>query len=581
MLLVTAVTYFAGSSLALHLTRFDGGIAIVWIAGAILFSALCASPRRRWSQLVLACIPAAIMASFLFGMRGPVSLALPLICVGEAYAAAWWLKRAYPRFGRFQSVPEVAWFIFIGGVAVPMLTALLAAACAVAGRGIPFWDGWRDWYAGHALGLVAFAPPLLLTLRGQTYRWIGSARRSRQFEAIGLLTLTVIGSLAAFGQNTVPLVVLPLLPMIAATLRFGRFGAVASILILIVVGLSCSLAGSGPTTLLKGSMSLKLQVLQVYFASVVLVLLPLAAELRARRRLVERLRAAEALHRLVLDRTSDIIMRLGPDGTLRYVSPSIEHAWGYRPEELTGKVLFRLISPDDLPAVLEARQSALLNPDATMIAEYRAIRNDGTTLWMETHMRATIDESGKVTGTVSIVREVTGRRQLIEDLTRQSLTDSLTGLHNRRSFDATLEALLSSSVTEGPLGCVALFDLDHFKTINDRFGHAAGDEVLVHFGDLLRQSVRESDLVARIGGEEFGAVLGGIELATAQRICERIRVRLEQSSVDTSGAPIRTTVSVGLCLLSSGQSRADALKAADAALYQAKRDGRNRSSVAA
>lgn len=564
------------------MTRFDGGVAIVWLAGAALFAKLCATPRWRWTRLTLACVPAGLAASLLFGFQGGVAIPLPLVCIAEAYAAAWLVKRVFPGFGRFQSVPEVAWFLLVAGVIVPATTAFAGALCAHIARDLPYWAAWRDWYTGHALGLVAFAPPLLLTLRGQTRQWIASSGRKRLGEVVGLLGLVAAATLLTFGQNHIPLVILPFLPMIAATFRLGRFGAVASILILIGIGLPCSLAGSGPTTLLHVSMALKLQVLQIYFACIVLILLPLAAELRARRRLVERLRAAEALHRLVLDRTSDIVMRLGVDGTVRYASPSTERMWGYRPEDLTGKAMFDLVSVDDLPAVLDARRQVLANPEETAILEYRITCKDGRTVWVESHVRAIIDDEGRVMGTVSIVREITGRRKLMEDLTHRAMTDPLTGAYNRRAFDEAIPALLASVPANGVLGCLAVFDLDHFKRINDRYGHAAGDVVLTHFVGILRASVREVDLIARLGGEEFAVVLGGMAPDQARLACERVRRRLEATAIpDASGNLIRATVSVGIASLIPGQGGEQALKIADTALYGAKQGGRNQSSAVA
>lgn len=578
---LTAVVYGACASLALQLTRIDGGVAIVWLAGPLLFAKLCSIPRRRWTALTLACVPTGLLASAAFGIQGAVAIPLPLVCIAEAYAAAWLIKRWYPRFGRFQSVREVACFLVVTGILVPAVMALAGAFCVHVGKGIAYWPAWRDWYAGHALGMVAFAPPLLLTLRGDISEWIRSADRRRASEAIGLLGSVAALSLVTFGQDTIPLVILPFLPMIAATVRLGRFGAVNSIVILMAIGLPFSLAGMGPTALLHVGMALRLQVLQIYFASIVLILLPLAAELWARRRLLDRMRTAEAFHRLVLDRTSDVVLRLGRKGTVRYASPSIEQVWGYRPDELIGRKMFHLISAEDLPAVLDARRGAVAAPEKTAITEYRVHCRNGGTVWMESHMRAIVDEHDAVIGTVSIAREVTSRRKLMEDLTHQATTDPLTGVHNRRAFDETLPALLASASTEATLGCLAVFDLDHFKRINDQYGHSAGDIVLQRFAALLRSCVRDGDLVARLGGEEFAVIFAGVAIDQARLVCERVRKQFETSVMeDPSGAVIRATVSVGISSLLRGQTSAAAMQIADAALYAAKQAGRNRAESA-
>nr|WP_086491475.1 sensor domain-containing diguanylate cyclase [Novosphingobium panipatense] len=577
---LTATAYFVCAAIALQLTRFDGGIAIVWLAGPMLFARLCSAPRRCWTALTLTCIPAGFCASILFGFHGLVALPLSLICIAEAWSAAWLIRRIYPRFGRFQSLPEVGSFLLVAGLLVPVTTSFAAALCAHLASGIPYWTAWRDWYAGHALGLVTFAPPLLLLLRGETRQWIASADRRRTGEAMLLLGLVAATSLMTFGQNEIPLVIIPFAPMVAATLRLGRFGAISSIVILVTMGLSFSLAGYGPTTLLHVSMSLKLKVLQIYFATIVLILLPLAAELRSRRRLVERLHTAEALHRAVLDRMSDIVVRLNSDGTVRYASPSASRVSGYQPGELVGRSIFHLILPEDLPIVLDARRRALANPDEPAIVEYRVSRKDGTVVWVESHIRSIVDSEGRSTGTVSIIREVTQRRQMVEDLTMQAMTDHLTGACNRRAFDEALLAILTSMPEDSEAGCLALFDLDHFKQINDRYGHATGDDVLVRFVTILRGAVRDGDLVARLGGEEFAVLLGGLSLDQAHLVCERIRTRLEDTAIqDSLGNIVKATVSVGLAPLLPGEENRVVMTVADNALYRAKQEGRNRTGL--
>ncbi|MBO9723228.1 MAG: diguanylate cyclase [Novosphingobium sp.] len=581
---LTATSYFVCAAIALQLTRFDGGIAIVWLAGPVLFARLSTTPRWRWGAIILACIPAALSASFLFGMQALAAIPLPLLCIAEAWLAAWLIRRLYPRFGRFQSLPEVASFLLVAGVLVPALTAFGAALSAHLARDLPYWPAWRDWYAGHALGLVTFAPPLLLTLRGEARQWFASSERSRMREAALLLGLVALASLLTFGQDRIPLVILPFIPTIAATLRLGRFGAVSSTLILVTIGLVFSLAGHGPTTLLQLPMGQKLQVLQIYFATIVLTILPLAAELRSRRRLVDRLHAAEALHRLVLDRMSDIVVRVNAEGVVRYASPSAMRVSGYDPAELLGQSMFRLIPPEDHEIIVEARRKALADPENHAIIEYRVRRKDGTLVWVESHMRGIVDDQGRTTGTVSIIREITQRRQLVEDLTVQAMTDHLTGACNRRAFDEALLVLLTPTpfgpAEDVTAGCLAVFDLDHFKHINDRYGHVAGDEVLVRFVSILRGAVREGDIVARLGGEEFAVLLGGLTLDQAHLVCERIRTRFEEASIlDSLGNAVQATVSIGIASLVQGGQGRDILSQADDALYRAKRDGRNRTSL--
>jgi PAS domain S-box-containing protein len=133
-------------------------------------------------------------------------------------------------------------------------------------------------------------------------------------------------------------------------------------------------------------MATKLLVLQIYFACVVLILLPVAAELEARRRLLQTLRDAEALHRLVVERTGDIIMRVNIDGTLRSISDSAVRLWGYQPHEIIGRSVYDLLHPDDEQAVFDARFQALSDPQSNVAVECRLMSKDGLPVWVESHL---------------------------------------------------------------------------------------------------------------------------------------------------------------------------------------------------
>lgn len=162
------------------------------------------------------------------------------------------------------------------------------------------------------------------------------------------------------------------------------------------------------------------------------------------------------------------------------------------------------------------------------------------------------------------------------DLTEQSQTDALTGLPNRRAMTSALQAAVAASAdaavrgTPRPL-CVALLDLDHFKTINDQQGHASGDRVLAEVGVLLRAELAGRGLAARYGGEEFVALLADTDTASAVHLCDGLRRAVAALPL---GFPV--TVSVGVAMHHSGETVEQTLARADAALYRAKAGGRNR-----
>ncbi|MEA2874221.1 MAG: hypothetical protein QOH67_4197 [Hyphomicrobiales bacterium] len=158
-----------------------------------------------------------------------------------------------------------------------------------------------------------------------------------------------------------------------------------------------------------------------------------------------------------------------------------------------------------------------------------------------------------------------------------ALVDPLTGLANRRAFLANADEFMSRNGKRGEPLTVMLADLDRFKAINDRFGHAVGDRVLQVFADMVRRTLRAKDLSGRMGGEEFAFLMPGTGAAEAARIAERIRAHFADAARSIDGHAVASTVSVGVATTASSTVElADLMAAADRALYRAKAEGRNR-----
>jgi diguanylate cyclase (GGDEF)-like protein len=158
-------------------------------------------------------------------------------------------------------------------------------------------------------------------------------------------------------------------------------------------------------------------------------------------------------------------------------------------------------------------------------------------------------------------------------------TDELTELPNRRSFLEQGNRLSRRASIDGRAACILMMDLDHFAGVNERLGHAGGDQALKAFAAVLRNGVRPADLIARYGGEEFSALLVGADAAEGARIAERIRTALAGLTIDVRGQAVNITVSTGVASLQPDDLRAS-IRRADEALYQAKSRGRNQVAVA-
>lgn len=185
--------------------------------------------------------------------------------------------------------------------------------------------------------------------------------------------------------------------------------------------------------------------------------------------------------------------------------------------------------------------------------------------------------AGQALGRLSLVQDVTARHRHQNMLEQLALTDALTGLPNRRAFMQALEhecALITAQ--EAPDAALVFLDIDHFKKVNDTYGHSVGDEVLSHLGQLLRQGLRTSDIPGRIGGEEFAVLLPKISLEQAQTLAERLRQSLEQNPAPTSAGLLVFHASFGVYPITvKTADAAECLQRADMALYDAKNNGRN------
>lgn len=182
-------------------------------------------------------------------------------------------------------------------------------------------------------------------------------------------------------------------------------------------------------------------------------------------------------------------------------------------------------------------------------------------------------------GHVWLLRDITERKQKELKLATLASTDSLTGLPNRRSFMAALDAKAAEQDGLAPPGALLMLDIDHFKRVNDQYGHPVGDIVLQHVAHVIRHNLRQEDRAGRLGGEEFAVLLQNTTAAESLQLAERLRLSVEGSPAETSAGPIRVTISIGLVEF-LGLDGKTALSRADQALYEAKAGGRNQVRVA-
>jgi diguanylate cyclase (GGDEF)-like protein/PAS domain S-box-containing protein len=224
------------------------------------------------------------------------------------------------------------------------------------------------------------------------------------------------------------------------------------------------------------------------------------------------------------------------------------------------------------------RLTASLDPSGSLENfETELRRADGSTFWADISAQAMPFE-----GTPAMlygIHDVTRQKEIEEQLRELATTDSLTGTLTRRHFFEVAEEELERATRYGKSTAMFMLDADHFKAVNDRFGHVVGDRVLASMGSTIRGELRRFDVVGRYGGEEFVVLLPETTIQAAAVTAERIRVAVAQRTVEADGKDVGMTISIGVVARRTGEPLADLIRRADEAVYAAKAEGRNRVST--
>lgn len=310
----------------------------------------------------------------------------------------------------------------------------------------------------------------------------------------------------------------------------------------------------------------------------------------------EELRISEERHRLLAEHANDVVWTMGVDARITYVSPAVEAMRGITPEVAMAQTIDQIHPPESARrsvgyfTELYARIEQGLPPHEFR-GELEYYCADGSTVWTDVQVIPHVDENGELIEILGVTRDISQRKryekelqaardateaanralsQANAELARLAMTDDLTGLWNRRhALQRGEEEIRRAQRTDEPVS-VLLIDLDRFKSVNDTWGHAAGDDVLRDTAEVLRSSVREVDLLARWGGEEFLVIAPTTGAEQATILAERVR-----KAVEVGSPRHNVTVSIGAATGAPGQPLVELLRRADTALYDAKAAGRN------
>jgi diguanylate cyclase (GGDEF)-like protein/PAS domain S-box-containing protein len=296
----------------------------------------------------------------------------------------------------------------------------------------------------------------------------------------------------------------------------------------------------------------------------------------------------EAFHRSLVENLAEGVYFVDPERTIKYWNPGAERLAGFSANDMVGRHCF-----DNLLAHVDAEGNSLCHSTCPLAATIRDGQPREATVWLRhregyrkpVQVRTAVvrDGSGRVIGGVESFLDATAAVMAASDLDRarrDALTDDLTGLPNRRMFDGALSGRLENLRRYGWAFGLLIVDIDLFKSVNDKHGHAAGDAVLASVAKTIVGAIRAGDVVARWGGEEFAVLVEASDTAGLVDAAERIRILVARSHARFEGRQLPVTVSLGGSLAGPDDSAESLFARTDEALYAAKRAGRNRAKTA-
>lgn len=575
-ILLIGLAYFCAAAGSVLLTRESGNVSTLWIADAIAITAILLSRRRDLRPLAGVFFVASVSANLVYGDTLLASVAYTSAnAVGIAVAVA--LGRRWSNLRTVFLRPDRLLLLCVAiGIVAPICAATVGATVAAGLDGAEFWRVWRTWYLADAVGSLVVLPFVAIATLVRRYGTTGLLMRRSWREFAGLLTAVVAVSSLVFLQTRVPLGFMVMPVVLLATMRTGPLGAAGATLVVGIIGSIGTSMDMGPVGMIDIAHGRRIQFLQFYLAVVFVTALPVGAFLAQRERLASRLKKREADYRSVIDSVDDVIYRTDPDGRWVFLNPASKRMGG-DPSNALHRSSISIVHPDDRAIMLQRLAPLFARQVSEVRQELRYIHADGSVRWVEALTQLSVDEHGSVVGAFGILRDITVRKGLEAQLQVLATTDALTGLLNRRAF---IERVDSQLATRGDT-TLAMIDIDHFKSVNDTYGHAAGDAVLRAFADICRNAVTPEAVIGRIGGEEFAVLLSGLPLPEAQTVLEGLREAIEVAKIDIGGQIVRITASIGATEVDAGPSASEFLSRADKALYEAKTAGRNRLRLAA
>jgi diguanylate cyclase (GGDEF)-like protein/PAS domain S-box-containing protein len=559
--------YFAAGRGGLALAYAHGQVTAVWPPTGIALTAVFLWGYRVWPGLMLG----AFLANLSTGAPLLGDLGIAVGNTTEALVGAALLRRSgfRPSLERVRDVVALA--VLAAGLST-MISATVGTASLWFGGGISssgLSSVWRVWWLGDAGGDLLVAPLLMLAA---TQAPLTRPSRSRVLEA-ACLGVVLLGSSGFALSSPAGRVYVVFPALIWAAVRFRQPGATAASLTVAGLAVWFTAHRTGPFVTHSPDDSLLLS--QSFVGVAHMTVLVLAAVTTARDQAERAVRRGEAQKTAILHAALDCVITMDHQGRIIEFNPAAERTFGYTLGEIQGQDVAAVIIPPRLRRQYRTAIARYLTTGESRMLDRRvemtAMRRDGSEFPVELCVTR-IALAGPVLFT-AYLRDIADRKRAEGHLRFLADHDPLTGLVNRRRFEEELRRQIAHAERYTFGGALLIMDLDHFKQINDKLGHSAGDAVIKNVAGLLQRRLRKGDTVGRIGGDEFAMLLPSASEQTAHAIVKDLLSALRDQIVPVGGHDLRVTASIGIAPVTGATGAEQLLVRADLAMYKAKELG--------
>lgn len=579
------LTVFIAGVLSFEIARISTGVFSIWWPSGVLLAGVLLSSRQRWPLLLAAGGLAILLAHLPQPFWRPQILVLTASSLTEVWLAAtlirWWADGPFT----ITTMSQAARFILIAVLFAPLVSGIFILALVPVSPGHAISTAFFRWYLADALGIAIATPVVMAINRGSIPKiW----NPGKTLESVGISILLIVGGCVSLLQPDLAVVGLFFPLVILAVIRMGWITGAAATLVFSIMASALTAAGRGPFTSLPRSLIPgRFFEMQVFLAALTASAAIVATVYEERLRMLQLAREKEHSIRLLTESSPDVMLLNDLSNRVLYTTNAVKRMLGYLPVELYRKNFqLDLLHPDEIPAYNDAIEAVRRQNEARVLI-YRMRRKDGSWMWAEGSISLYRNEpSADPIGFINVVRDITHRKEAEDrlqsaynELEILAAIDPLTGVANRRHFDAVLDSEWRRAIRTGTSIAMLLLDVDFFKNYNDIYGHIMGDDCLRDIAATTSQCIRSAtDLVARFGGEEFAVILPETDEQGATALAERIRAAVQSHCVRHAGNVHGVvTISIGCAAMAPtrGSSSIPLIEAADKALYHAKNNGRN------